>query len=87
MKSFFLTLLFVMAAELCDKTQLVIISMVRGSTNPRATFLGAVLGFILATALALFLVDNLIKVIPLSTLNRAIGVIFLIVGVFILWRG
>ena len=86
MKSFFLTMLAVMAAEMFDKTQLILLGMVKSAKSPKLAYTGAVVGFMLASTAALLIRNYLVKIIPEGTLDKVIGTLFIIVGGYMLWR-
>ena len=75
-------LLFV--AELGDKTQLTVITLVAREQNPLPIFLGAVGGLALVTLLGVVFGQALIALIPIELLRKGAAAAFVVIGV-LLW--
>ncbi|MBI2885619.1 MAG: TMEM165/GDT1 family protein [Chloroflexi bacterium] len=72
-------LLFV--AELGDKTQLTVISLVAQNQNPLPVFLGAVGGLALVTLLGVVFGQAITAVIPMNLLHKGAALAFVVIGV------
>jgi len=75
-------LLFV--AELGDKTQLAVISMVCKYDRPWAVFLGAVVALSLVTLLGVLGGQAACRVVPETTLRKVSSVAFVVMGI-LMW--
>lgn len=75
-------LLFV--AELGDKTQLTVITLVASNRNPLPVFLGAVGGLALVTLLGVVFGQAISQLIPAQLLHKGAAVAFVVIGV-LLW--
>lgn len=73
------------AMEIGDKTQLVIISLTASTRRAIPIFLGAAAAFALLTLLAVALGTVVTELLPPGWLARASGIAFLVLGVFLLW--
>lgn len=72
-------------AEICDKTQLATMAMAIRSESPLAVFVGAVLALALVTLLGVAFSQALVRLVPAFYVHKATGLVFVIVGLFILW--
>ncbi|NLI60726.1 MAG: TMEM165/GDT1 family protein [Clostridiales bacterium] len=84
LKLFFLSFWLLFIAELGDKTQLAVFTLVTQYKQPWPIFLGSSLGLISVTLLGTFLGQFVCKYIPATILKLAAGVMFIIMGFFIL---
>jgi putative Ca2+/H+ antiporter (TMEM165/GDT1 family) len=75
----------VFLAEFCDKTQLAAIAMAAESQSPLAVFTGASLALVLVTLLGVLFSQALVRLVPADYIHKIAGLIFVIVGLFILW--
>lgn len=75
----------VFLAELGDKTQLAAMAMAARSQSPLAVFGGAALALTLVTLLGVAFSQALVGLVPAVYIHKAAGLIFLIVGLLILW--
>jgi Ca2+/H+ antiporter, TMEM165/GDT1 family len=73
-------------AELGDKTQLAVFTLVAQYRDPWAVFLGASLALILVTLLGAFFGHVVTRFIPTVYLQVAAGTLFFGIGAVILWR-
>jgi|LZCG01.1.fsa_nt_gb putative Ca2+/H+ antiporter (TMEM165/GDT1 family) len=83
------TFLLVFLAELGDKTQLAVFGLATESHSPWPVFLGAGSALLLSTALAVGLGTIAVRVIPpefTRWLHYAAGALFILVGVWTLWK-
>jgi len=80
-QDFLIPFIAVAIAELGDKTQLILFSLASRSKNHFQLLLGAVLGFIIADGLAVFLGDIISDVIPIKYVKIGASVIFVIFGI------
>ncbi|HOJ93493.1 MAG TPA: TMEM165/GDT1 family protein [Dictyoglomaceae bacterium] len=74
-------------AELGDKTQFAVLSLVLKTKNPFWVFLGASLSFILLSFLGAYLGGILTKFIPEGIFEKIGGILFIIIGIFMLIKG
>jgi putative Ca2+/H+ antiporter (TMEM165/GDT1 family) len=75
----------VFLAELGDKTQLATMGLASGAASKWAVFIGAALALILTSAIGVLVGDGLSRVIPPIWINRGAGVLFIAIGIFMLW--
>ncbi|MBM7624135.1 TMEM165/GDT1 family protein [Sporohalobacter salinus] len=83
-KLFFTTYAMLFLAELGDKTQLAVFTLVTQNESPIPIFLGASAALITVTLLAAFFGDLITKYVPESYLQLGAGVIFIVIGIFVL---
>jgi len=79
------TFVAVFIAELGDKTQLATLSFATGGTSRWAVFLGAASALVLTSLIAVVAGEALARVIPPKYLQRGAGVLFLVIGAWVLW--
>ncbi|HZJ57113.1 MAG TPA: TMEM165/GDT1 family protein [Clostridia bacterium] len=84
LKLFFLSFWLLFVAELGDKTQLAVFTLVTQHKQPWPIFLGASLGLTVVTLLGAFMGGFVCKYIPAAILKMAAGIMFLVMGFFIL---
>jgi len=77
------TLLFVFAAELADKTQLMIFARTAATRAPFSVFLGASAALLLSTLLAV-LIGGAIGRLPAWVVKGAAGTFFIVMGIWTL---
>ncbi len=83
------TFVLVFLAELGDKTQLAVFNLAIESRSPWAVFLGAGSALLLSTAIAVGLGTIAVRVIPpgfTRLLHYVAGVLFILVGVWTIWK-
>lgn len=73
-------------AELGDKTQLAVISLVAAGQPAIAVFTGASLALIASTAMAVLGGEGLLRLIPAEVLQLIAAAIFIVVGVLVGWE-
>jgi putative Ca2+/H+ antiporter (TMEM165/GDT1 family) len=71
-------------AELGDKTQLAVFTLVTQNNKPIPVFLGASLALILVTLIGAFFGQLVTRYIPAKYLQLAAGLLFVIIGAFVL---
>ena len=71
-------------AEIGDKTQLAVLTLVASTKQPAAVFLGAVLALASVTALGVLGGEALTRVVPEIWLKRASAAAFVVIGV-VMW--
>lgn len=71
-------------AELGDKTQLTVFTLVTQNKKPWPIFIGASLALVVVTFIGAFLGDVVTKYIPASVLRLAAGILFVGIGFFVL---
>ncbi len=74
----------VFLAELGDKTQLATMMLAARAESPAMVFFGAMLAMLLNVSLAVLLGSLLVRVIPAEYVRYGAGVIFLLLGGFML---
>ncbi|MDP2939470.1 MAG: TMEM165/GDT1 family protein [Candidatus Omnitrophota bacterium] len=80
---FWLSFSTIFLAEIADKTQLAVISLVSKTKLPLAVFLGTMAAFLLATLVAVIFGELIMRVIPQNALRFLTGSIFAIIGILI----
>jgi putative Ca2+/H+ antiporter (TMEM165/GDT1 family) len=79
----FLTFGTLFLAELGDKTQLAVISLSVKTKQPFWVFLGAALALSLISFIGAFLGDLLTRYIPKNIFDKIVGILFILIGFFI----
>ena len=74
------TFTLVFLAELGDKTQLAALTLTATSGRPATVALGAILALASTTVLSVLLGDVLVGRVSPATMQRAAGVLFLVLG-------
>jgi putative Ca2+/H+ antiporter (TMEM165/GDT1 family) len=77
-------LLFI--SELGDKTQLAVLTLVARHKEPWPIFIGASLGLVLVTAVAVVVGQGIGQVVPEETMRRIAAVLFVIMGALIWFK-
>ncbi|MEW6432215.1 MAG: TMEM165/GDT1 family protein [Myxococcota bacterium] len=75
----------VFVAELGDKTQLATLSFSTAGTSRLSVFVGAALALVTTTAIAVVAGEAMTRFISPRTLQRLAGVLFLVIGGWVLW--
>ncbi len=83
-KLFLLSFCMLFIAELGDKTQLTVFTLVTHHKEPVPVFLGASLALIVVTLLGSFLGGVVTRYVPTSYLQLLAGLLFVGIGIFIL---
>lgn len=78
------TTLFI--AEMGDKTQLAVFTLVTDSKAPVAVFVGAILALVLVTLIGVLFGGLVTKVVPAHYLKIGAGMLFLGIGFYTLWE-
>jgi putative Ca2+/H+ antiporter (TMEM165/GDT1 family) len=84
-KLFFSTFMAIFLAEMGDKTQLATMSLAAGSKSRWSIFLGASLGLVLTSALAVLGGDLVSRYVPANWVRRGAGLLFLVLGALYLF--
>lgn len=84
MKIFWTAFGAILLAEVADKTNLAVISLVAKSRSPLAVFLGSVVAFSIVTLLGVLFGEALIKFIPAHYIRYLAGGLFVVIGILIL---
>ena len=72
-------------AEMGDKTQLAAMTAAAETKKPYAVFLGSALALLCVSALGVFVGGALAHYLPLVWIKRAAAVMFIVIGVLILF--
>ena len=72
-------------AELGDKTQLAVITMTASTESKIAVFIGASLALIVVTGLGVLVGGILTQYVPTEWLQRIVAVVFITIGVLMLF--
>lgn len=72
-------------AEMGDKTQLAVFSLVAESKSPLAVFLGASAALTLVTLVGVLFGGLVAQLVPPSYLRLGAGFLFLAIGLFTIW--
>jgi putative Ca2+/H+ antiporter (TMEM165/GDT1 family) len=75
----------VFIAELGDKTQLATLSFATSGAGRLPVFLGSALALVCTSAIAVFGGEALARLVPPRVLQRGAGVLFLLIGAWVLW--
>ncbi|HBA66648.1 MAG TPA: UPF0016 domain-containing protein, partial [Methylococcaceae bacterium] len=78
---FFTTFFLITVAEFGDKTQLAVAGL-SSTTLPAAVWLGSTVALAMTSVLGVSVGRTLMKKIPLSTLHRLSGIIFITLSIF-----
>jgi len=84
---FWTSFISVFLAELGDKTQLATIALAARYGVALPVFTGCTLGFVVLTLVGMALGEQLSKKLPEKALKVATGAIFIVVGLFLLFKG
>jgi len=83
-KLFLATFASIFLAELGDKTQLATLSLSAGSPRRWTVFLASSLALVATSAIAVLGGEALARVVPPNLIQRAAGVLFVVIGVVFL---
>lgn len=87
-KLFLTTFGAIFLAEMGDKTQLATLSFAAGGKSRLMVFAGSALALVATSAIAVLVGEALARVVPPVWIQRAAGVLFLVLGVlFLLGKG
>ena len=86
-KLFLTTFLSVFLAELGDKTQLATMSLAAGGRSRWVVFAAASLALVATTGIAVLVGDGLTRLVPEVWIKRGAGVLFIVLGTWLLVRG
>jgi len=89
LQTFFSTFFMIFLAELGDKTQLAVVALASSGRPPWVVFAGAAAALVASAGLAVLLGCALSRVIPDSAvhiLHRVAGVLFILVGIWTVWK-
>ncbi|TZE82459.1 TMEM165/GDT1 family protein [Calorimonas adulescens] len=84
-KLFFLAFGMLFIAELGDKTQLTVFTLVTQYNKPLPIFLGASLGLVLVTLIGALFGNLVAKYIPTHYLQLIAGLLFVGIGIYVLY--
>ncbi|HEX9781004.1 MAG TPA: TMEM165/GDT1 family protein [bacterium] len=73
-------------AELGDKTQLAVLSLVASTRRPLSVFVGGAAALLAVTAIGVLFGQGLTRVVPESLLRRTAAAAFIIVGLVLFLR-
>lgn len=83
---FFLAFTTLFIAEMGDKTQLAVFSLVTESKAPLEVFLGASFALIIVTVIGVLFGGIVTRIIPTQYLKIGASLLFIGIGVFTLWE-
>ena len=75
----------VFIAELGDKTQLATLSFAASGSSRWSVFIGSAAALVASSAIAVVVGEGLTRVISPRTLQRAAGVLFLVIGAWVIY--
>ncbi len=75
----------ILISELGDKSQITTLALVVQSAFPLMILLGAIFGFLIVNGIAVLLGNRLATKIPLKTITRIAGIVFILFGVLIIF--
>lgn len=79
------TFVSVFIAELGDKTQLATLSFASGNASRWSVFLGSASALVCTSLIAVLVGGGLAQVVNPRHLQRAAGLLFVVIGVWVLW--
>jgi putative Ca2+/H+ antiporter (TMEM165/GDT1 family) len=79
------TFVAVFIAELGDKTQLATLSFASGGSSRLSVLLGSASALVASSVIAVFAGEALSRVVSPRALQRAAGVLFVVIGASVLW--
>jgi putative Ca2+/H+ antiporter (TMEM165/GDT1 family) len=82
---FFLAFSTLFVAEMGDKTQLAVFSLVTDTKAPLPVFLGAGAALLAVTLIGVLFGGTISKLIPAYYLKIAAGILFMAIGAYTLW--
>jgi len=82
-KIFASTFVLIFMAELGDKTQLAVITLSAKEKTPLTILVSAILGFALATIIAIIIGTIGAKYIPVEVVQKVAAVAFIVIGILI----
>lgn len=83
-KVFWLAFTTIFLAEMADKTQLAVLSLVSKTKLPLAVFLGTLFAFVVATAIAVLFGGLISRVIPENVFRFVAAAIFIVLGLLMM---
>lgn len=86
-RSFFTAFCVLFLAEMGDKTQLAVFTLVAQSRAPLAVFLGATAALAAVTLIGVLLGGVVTNLVPPRYLRLGAGFLFLAIGVYTVWEG
>jgi putative Ca2+/H+ antiporter (TMEM165/GDT1 family) len=85
-KLLFSTFGAVFLAEMGDKTQLATLTLAASGSSRWLVFAGSVLALVATSAIAVLLGEAVSRAVPPAWIQRAAGLVFLVLGVLYLWK-
>ncbi len=73
----------VLMSELGDKSQITILALAAQSPFAIIVFMGSIIGFLIVNALGAWAGDRVATRIPIQTIKKVVGIIFILFGVLI----
>jgi Ca2+/H+ antiporter, TMEM165/GDT1 family len=73
-------------AELGDKTQLAVFTLAAQHKAPGTVFLGAAAALVVVTLLGAYFGGSVAKYVPANVLHLGAGLIFIVLGVSLIWQ-
>ena len=75
----------ILISELGDKSQITTLALAVQSVFPIMVLVGAIFGFLIVNGIAVLLGDKLATKIPIETVKRIAGIVFILFGVLIIF--
>lgn len=75
----------VLVSELGDKSQIATLALAAQSSFPVMVFVGAIIGFFIVNSVAAYAGTNIAERIPIKTVKRVVGIIFIIFGILVIF--
>jgi putative Ca2+/H+ antiporter (TMEM165/GDT1 family) len=79
------TFMTLFLAEMGDKTQLAVLSLAAATRQPLAVFVGAAGALLLVTGLGVLVGEGLTRIVPEVILHKAAALLFIVIGVVMLF--
>ena len=79
------TFMTLFLAEMGDKTQLAVLSLAAATRQPLAVFVGAAGALLLVTGLGVLVGEGLTRIVPEVILHKAAALLFIVIGVIMLF--
>jgi len=75
----------VLISELGDKSQIATLALAAQSLFPVMIFIGAILGFLVVSAIGVYAGASIAERIPIKTVKRVVGIVFILFGILVIF--